>query len=242
MVEQDQIYAVPHERTKEFVFDETVAQVFEDMISRSVPGYSSIVSNIGVIAQRFVSDDSRIYDLGCSLGACSLVMNQMVTAEGCRLVAVDNSPSMVAKCIENFDKAGRRFPVDVIESDLFDVEIQNASMVVLNFTLQFIEQSKREDLLKKIYAGLKPGGVLVLSEKLQFELSKEQDLMTELHHDFKRANGYSDLEIAQKRAAIENVLIPETMGEHVCRLEKVGFSEVYNWYRCLNFTSFLAVK
>lgn len=242
MSTQDQIYSTPKERISDFVFDDNVAQVFEDMISRSAPGYSTIVSHIGVMARHYVQPDTRIYDLGCSLGACSLVVNQMVDVEGCELIAVDNSEAMVARCSDNLEKAGHRFPVKVQQADILDLKIENASLVVLNFTLQFIEKDLRESLLKKIYDGLVPGGALVLSEKLAFSQSGENELMITLHHDFKRANGYSDLEIAQKRAAIENVLVPESNGEHICRLEKVGFSHVYSWFRCLNFASFLAVK
>jgi len=238
----DQIYSTPQERIGDFVFDDNVAKVFEDMISRSAPGYSTIVSHIGVMARHFVQPNTKIYDLGCSLGACSLVVNQMVEVPGCELVAVDNSEAMVSRCTENLEKAGHRFPITVSQADILDLDISNASLVILNFTLQFIDQELREALMKRIYDGLVDGGVLVLSEKLAFSQSHEQDLMTTLHHDFKRANGYSDLEIAQKRAAIENVLIPESNGEHICRLEKVGFSHVYSWFRCLNFASFLAVK
>jgi tRNA (cmo5U34)-methyltransferase len=238
----DQIYSTPQERIRDFVFDDNVAKVFEDMISRSAPGYSTIVSHIGVMARHFVQPNTRIYDLGCSLGACSLVVNQMVEVEGCELIAVDSSEAMVTRCRSNLERAGHRFPVQVQQADILDVEIKDASLVVLNFTLQFIDKEVREALLKKIHDGLVEGGALVLSEKLAFNHNSEQELMIKLHHDFKRANGYSDLEIAQKRAAIENVLIPESSGEHICRLEKVGFSNVYSWFRCLNFASFLAIK
>jgi len=238
----DQIYSTPQERIRDFVFDENVAKVFEDMISRSAPGYSTIVSHIGVMARHFVQPNTRIYDLGCSLGGCSLVINQLVEVDGCELIAVDTSEAMVSRCTESLQKAGHRFPVSVQQADILELDISNASLVILNFTLQFIEKGVREALLKKIYDGLVDGGALVLSEKLAFNHNSEQELMIKLHHDFKRANGYSDLEIAQKRAAIENVLIPESSGEHICRLEKVGFSNVYSWFRCLNFASFLAIK
>ena len=164
MSTQDQIYSTPKERIGDFVFDDNVAQVFEDMISRSAPGYSTIVSNIGVMARHYVQPNTRVYDLGCSLGACSLVVNQMVDVEGCELVAVDNSEAMVARCSDNLKKAGHRFPIRVEQADILDLKIENASLVVLNFTLQFIEKDVRESLLKKIYDGLESGGVLVLSE------------------------------------------------------------------------------
>ena len=127
-------------------------------------------------------------------------------------------------------------------ADIRDVTIENASIVVLNFTLQFITLEQREPLLQNIYHGLLPGGVLILSEKLCFTEDTEQQLMTDLHLAFKRANGYSDLEISQKRAALENVLIPETLTTHIERLKRVGFSQASQWFQCFNFASILAIK
>ena len=115
-------------------------------------------------------------------------------------------------------------------------------MVVLNFTLQFIEPAARMDLMKKIYTGLRPGGALLLSEKIAFSDEAEQQRMDALHIAFKKANGYSDLEISQKRSALENVLVPDTLEQHYQRLESAGFNSVDNWFRCINFISLLAVK
>lgn len=120
--------------------------------------------------------------------------------------------------------------------------IENASVVVLNFTLQFIPVEERLALLQRIYQGLKPGGALILSEKLAFEDETQDRFHIESHHDFKRSNGYSDLEISQKRSALENVLIPETLAEHQQRLEQAGFEFVEKWFQCFNFVSMVAVK
>jgi tRNA (cmo5U34)-methyltransferase len=133
-------------------------------------------------------------------------------------------------------------PLTMVCADLQDVEIENASVVVLNFTLQFIPPTARLALIARIYQGLRPGGVLILSEKIAFEEQKRQDFHLELHHDFKRANGYSDLEISQKRTALENVMIPETLACHQQRLQTAGFAFADIWFQCFNFASLVAVK
>ena len=112
----------------------------------------------------------------------------------------------------------------------------------MNFTLQFIPLVERKDILAKIYNGLNKGGCLILSEKLAFADIDENEMQIDLHHAFKKSNGYSDLEIAQKRSALENVLIPETKEMHVQRLKETGFIQVFPWFQCFNFSSFIAIK
>jgi tRNA (cmo5U34)-methyltransferase len=157
--------------------------------------------------------------------------------------AVDSSAAMIERLrILLAESSDEGCPVELHESDLQAVEIRDASFVVLNLTLQFVAAERRAAVIQQIYDGLLPGGALLLSEKLCFEDSQQQALLTELHHDFKRANGYSDLEIAQKRTAIENRLIPETMETHVQRLKQAGFTTVAPWFQCFNFASILAVR
>ena len=225
-----------------FTFDENVARVFPDMIKRSVPGYTTIVAMTGLIAQRYASPGSRLYDLGCSLGASTLAMRQNLRSEDCRIVGVDNSAAMLERCRSIVDTDTHETPVDLICTNLEDVAIENASVVVLNFTLQFIPLGIRDEVIGRIYAGLRPGGIMVLSEKLTFEDPHLDQLNIDLHHEFKRANGYSELEIAQKRAAIENVLLPETLATHKQRIAEAGFSSCDVWFQCFNFASLVALK
>jgi len=239
---KDTIYASPGSQTGEFIFDQKVVDVFPDMIKRSVPGYSTIIHMIGQIAQRFSHANTRCYDLGCSLGAASVAMQQQITDNSIEIIAVDNSNDMITKAKTLTNNVSDAPNITFIESDITDLELDNASVIVLNFTLQFIAPSKRADLLSRIYKALNQGGVLVLSEKLAFDDEQYSDLMTELHHYFKKTNGYSDLEIAHKRAAIENVLIPETREAHHQRLMDVGFSSADIWFQCFNFASIVAVK
>ncbi|BFM20431.1 carboxy-S-adenosyl-L-methionine synthase CmoA [Gilvimarinus japonicus] len=240
---KDTLYANPLAQVDSFSFDQQVVDVFPDMIKRSVPGYPTIVNMIGSLAERYVSADSNCYDLGCSLGAATLAMRHRIQNANCRIVAVDNSPAMIARArqviaADSLDD----IPVAFIEGRIQDVALENASMAVLNFTLQFIDVTERPALLSNICRGLNPGGVLILSEKVAFQDPPHQELMTQLHHNFKRANGYSDLEIAQKRASIENVLIPESLSVHRERLRAAGFSSVDVWFQCLNFASIIAIK
>ena len=226
----------------DFAFDETVAKVFPDMIRRSVPGYETIIALTGLLAEQYVQPNSQCYDLGCSLGAATLAMRSRIQQPECRIIAVDNAEAMTRRCQQHVREAGEGIDTDVICADIQDVTIQNASMVVLNFTLQFIQPAARLELLQDIYKGMRPGGALLLSEKIVFADAGEQQRMEALHIAFKKANGYSDLEISQKRSALENVLIPDTLEQHQERLYSAGFSSVGVWFRCMNFVSLLAIK
>ena len=243
----DNVFASPLAEIAGFKFDHRVAAVFPDMIKRSVPGYEAIIGMIGTLAERYVQPDTRCYDLGSSLGAATLAMRHHIKQPGCDIVAVDNSQAMVDRCrrileTESLAADNSDVPVELILSNIQEAEIDNASMAVLNFTLQFIPVVDREAMLKKICGGLQPGGILVLSEKVIFEDQPHHQLMIDLYHNFKRANGYSDLEVSQKRTALENVLIPETLQTHRDRLKAVGFSSVDVWFQCFNFASMIAIK
>jgi tRNA (cmo5U34)-methyltransferase len=239
---RDTLYATPLEAISDFRFDEQVVGVFADMINRSVPGYGTLISMLGVMAGRFVQPQSRCYDLGCSLGAATLALRQGIEQPGVNIIAVDNSEAMVEQCRKHIAADTSGIPVEVICDDLRNVEIVNASVVVLNFTLQFLSPDQRAELLAKIAQGLRPGGVLILSEKITFDEPGDTTLFTELHHGFKRARGYSDLEISQKRNALENVLVPDTLEHHLARLQQAGFQRSRLWFQCLNFISILAIK
>ena len=241
----DRLFAQPLDQVPDFVFNEDVAKVFPDMIKRSVPGYPTIVENLGVLAAQFAQPHSTLYDLGCSLGAVTQALRRHVKTDGCRVLAVDNSPAMVERCREYLHAQDAMFqellPTEVIEADILALEFRPASLVALNFTLQFIAPQQRLALLTRIRQALLPGGALILSEKLCFTDEADQKLLNELHLAFKRANGYSELEIAQKRSAIENVMKPDSLEQHRERLLAAGFSRVVPWFQCLNFASLIAL-
>jgi len=238
----DRIYAKPRDQIHNFVFDQEVADVFDDMIKRSVPGYSSIINMIGCLAEQFVVADSRCYDLGCSLGSTTLSMRDRINRPGVKIIAVDNSEAMINKCRSKISGSESGTTVELICDDIQNIKIEQASLVVLNFTLQFIDQDKRADLLQRIYDGLLKGGALVISEKIAFEDSREQAFQENLHYTFKKLNGYTDLEISQKRMALEKILVADTLGEHRDRLQSVGFDHTKVWFQCFNFASMIALK
>lgn len=226
----------------DFRFDASVARVFPDMIRRSVPGYTTIVPMIEVITEQYVQPGSHCYDLGCSLGASTLAMRHGIRHMDCELTGVDNSAAMLERCEHYIALDDHPLPVNLRCEDITQSALENASVTTLNFTLQFIPLAQRSALLARIAAATLPGGVLILSEKICFEDASEQEIQTHLHHEFKRANGYSDMEISQKRSALEQVLIPETLAVHHERLLRAGFTQVVVWYQCFNFVSILAIK
>lgn len=238
---RDNIYAGV-ERPGGFVFDETVAEVFTDMISRSVPGYRTTLTTIANLAAQHVQPDSRVYDLGCSLGAASLAVSAALdsTETACEIVAVDTSDAMLKRWRDEADQSP--VPIRQVQEDIRTVPLSRASMVILNFTLQFVPLDEREALLRRICNGCLPGGCLVLSEKVEDPEQENNAQLIKLHHDFKRAHGYSELEISRKRAALEAVLIPETVATHQERMKRAGFARSFLWYQCFNFVSFVAFK
>ena len=224
----------------DFRFDQDVVKVFDDMVRRSVPGYDSMIQMIGLIARMYGQDNTNYYDLGSSTGAITLSIALNNKSKNNQFFAIDNSKEMVEQCEKNLHNKVDN--LQAICDDINQVKINSASIVVLNLTLQFIDVNLRSNLIKKIYDGLESGGILIISEKIHFEDGVMQNQITKLHMDFKKENGYSELEIANKRQAIENVLITETKEQHLNRLRDCGFVETSCFFQCLNFVSFLSVK
>lgn len=240
MNDSDAIYAEQLGNIPPFAFDQAVAAVFPDMIARSAAGYTLSLPLIALWAAEYAQPDSRIYDLGCSLGATTVAMRQRVT-QPCHFVAVDNSPAMVARCRALLDEQPTP-AVELLQADVRDVPIDNASVVVLNLVLMFLPVADRLPLLKRIYHGLRPGGILIVAEKTKAADAATQARITTIHHAWKRANGYSDLEVSQKRTALENVLVPDSAETHITRLKQAGFDPIDQWQQTLNFVAMTAHK
>jgi len=237
----DQLYATEQPATP-FKFDHKVAAVFPDMIKRSVPGYEEIIQIIQQLAEKYITQNSNAYDLGCSLGAASLALSYGNNNIDVKIIGIDNSEAMINRCASNIQSFKLQTPIELVQADLQKTKIENASMVVLNYTLQFIPQTMREAVLKNIYQGMNKNGILILSEKIVFEDHRVNRMMIDLHHQFKRDNGYSELEISQKRNALDTVLVPESKSVHIKRLQKVGFSHASSLQQRFNFVSFIAIK
>jgi tRNA (cmo5U34)-methyltransferase len=240
---RDRLYADPAQQAPEaFEFNEAVVRVFPDMISRSVPGYPLLLALIPIIARRAVQAHSQVYDLGCSLAAATLAARRAIQVDGVKMIAVDNAKAMVERAQHIVSLDNSSVPVEVIEGDVCALEVGNASLVMMAFTLQFIDPSERDALVARIYQGLLPGGVLLLAEKLRHDDEMTQAWLDSHHLDFKRAQGYSDLEIARKRQALDNVLRAETKAQHHARLEGAGFDTVIDVLQALNFSATVAIK
>ena len=254
MSNKDQIYqtSTSSNRVKpgSFVFDSRVASVFEDMISRSVPGYQQILEILPTLARQCQkahenNSQNNYYDLGCSLGAGMLAMAQGITPQtsNTKLIGIDNSAAMIQEASTNLSALeSQSLKYELHEQDLLNTELQSGLMVLMNFTLQFIALEQRNTLIERIYQGMLEGGYFVLSEKITFSDETTDQALIDIHHQFKADQGYSQLEIAQKRDAIENVLIPETLDSHITRLKNAGFKVVTPWVQNLQFISILAIK
>lgn len=232
--ERDRLFAERKDLV-DFAFDTRVAEVFPDMIRRSVPGYEVVVPLTGLIAAKHLSAGARCYDLGCSLGAATHAVLRAVGDMPCEIVAVDNSAAMLEKARSLAAAAGVDERIRWVRADIRDVPLEDAAAVVLNYTLQFLPPPDRLPLLRRIRAALTNAGVLAVAEKLA-----ASDYWQDLHLRFKRANGYSDLEIAQKRDALENVMRVDSEEAHLERLRGAGFARAAVWFRCLNWGAFLA--
>jgi len=239
---QDRIFAEMAAEAGSFEFNDDVAEVFPDMLRRSIPGYAASIRAIGTLASHYVQPGSRCYDLGCSLGAATLAMQQNISVPGCQIIAVDLAPAMIQRCREIIAASDSDVDVLIVEDDVRQITIEQASMVVMNYTLQFLSLEERDAMIGNIFDGLNDGGILVLSEKVLDEDDEVEKLLVAMHHEFKRQNAYSDLEISRKRTALENVLIPETISMHRTRLENAGFRHVGIWLRQFNFVSIIATK
>jgi len=239
---KDTIYSSEDIGDSSFEFDAAVADVFPDMLRRSIPGYAASIQAIGTLAARHAQAGTRCYDLGCSLGAATLAIRQNISVPDCRIIAVDSAPAMVERCRDILTDDKSDTDVSILEADVRQVQISRASMVVMNYTLQFLPIDERADMISKIYAGMLDGGVFVLSEKVVDEDPEVEKLLVALHHEFKRRNAYSDLEISRKRAALENVLIPDTVAAHRQRMTAAGFRHTGIWLRYFNFISIVAIK
>lgn len=229
------------EAPETFRFDEAVAKVLPDMLRRSIPGYSALLHMIGVLAGQVVQNKSRVYDLGCSLGAVSLAVRHGIGTRDARLIAVDNSAAMVERCREIMSADSGLCPVDVVQGDIVDFTLDDASLVVLNFTLQFAPPERREQILRRAARALRPGGALVLSEKTTEEDPQLDEFWTKMHDAFRGSNGYSNLEMSRKREALDRVLIPQTTDSYEDMMRRVGLVPV-QWFRCLHFVSWIGKK
>ncbi|OFZ27546.1 MAG: carboxy-S-adenosyl-L-methionine synthase CmoA [Bdellovibrionales bacterium RIFOXYB1_FULL_37_110] len=242
MEKKDKIF-LDHPRFHKFVFNDQVASVFDDMVARSIPFYDEIHAIILDLIDQFYVKNRLIYDLGCSTGTTISLIDRHLKNQkkSAHFIGVDNSQSMLEKCHEKIKK-NKIQTVTLTCDDILNLKFQPAQIIIMNYTLQFIDPKKRQLIMGRIYKALHPGGIFILSEKIKSKDQTVNHLLIDLYHDFKKRNGYSALEIARKRDALLNVLIPLEAKQQLQLLQKSGFKkseEIFRWY---NFACFIGIK
>lgn len=228
---------------RDFQFDEAVTAVFDDMLVRSIPCYRIIIDLYRRILGELLRAGDSVYDLGCSTGTTVLQLARLIDVRPLTWTGIDNSPHMIESASEKLRQSGvEPGSVSFACNDMTAVPLQNAGCVLLNYTLQFLRPIQRQPFLEKIHQALRSGGVLLLSEKTVLQDSRMNRLFINRYLNFKKENGYSDLEISRKREALENVLIPYTAEENLQMLRNAGFERVEPFFQWFNFSSFLAIK
>lgn len=239
---RDRIFATQRENVLDFRFDSKTASVFDDMVGRSVPYYDEIQRMISELASDFAVQHSRLYDLGCSTGTTLQVLDQVIDPS-VQFVGIDNSPKMLDRAREKLAGVAERRNLELLDIDLNDdFEMADASVATMVLTLQFIRPLQREKLVRRITSGLREQGCLILVEKLTSQDSLLNRLFINHYYELKRRNGYSEIEIAQKREALENVLIPYRFDENRALLLENGFRHVEQFFRWYNFAAMIAIK
>jgi tRNA (cmo5U34)-methyltransferase len=227
----------------DFKFDGDTADVFEDMLRRSIPFYGEIQAMTAELARRYAQDGSDVYDLGCSTGTTMLLLAKALRSRRVNIVGVDASPTMLEKARLKLRRAGVLRRCRLVAADVNEAPaMKNASVAVMNLTLHFVRPVNRERLLAEVHKGLRRGGCLILTEKIVTEDSAVTRDFVDLYHDFKARQGYSRREIERKREALENVLIPYRVEENRALLRRGGFAVVEEFFRWYNFCGLLAVK
>lgn len=232
---RDEVFRQNQSQIVDFAFTEEVTAVFPDMIRRSVMGYETMVPVTGLAAARHLGKSGLAFDLGCSLGATTLAILQQNSSTAIRVCGIDRSEPMIegAKKAINDPRAEFRL------QDIRETDVSGADVVVLNLVLQFLEPEERLPLLRSIKAQMQSTGLLIVSEKVRHDDAAEHTYYDQLHLAWKKANGYSELEISQKRSALEKVMKIDTEAVHEARFRAAGFTQVRQWYRCMNWASFL---
>ena len=224
---------------KQFEFDEDVASVFDDMLSRSVPKYEDMLHLTTSFALKYAKEHSTIYDLGCST-ATTLINISKNTSKSLNLIGIDTSNAMLNRAKHKANAYG--INITFVEDDIFNVDFESSDVIIANYTLQFIRPLQREELIRKIYNSLEKGSVFIFSEKVITDNKILNKQFIDEYYDFKKTQGYSEFEISQKREALENVLIPYSYEENKKMILDAGFSNFDCIFKWVNFATFIAIK
>jgi tRNA (cmo5U34)-methyltransferase len=238
---RDTLFAVDTVQ-EDFVFNERVVEVFDDMLDRSIPFYREVIAASVRLLDIYLHTDDTVYDLGCSTGTTLLEFCRLLHDKGLKFIGIDSSGAMLEKARLKTELYRKQESISFIEEDITSMHHLQAGAFILNYTLQFIRPLQREAFLRNLFTSLRPGGILLLSEKIICHDQRLNREFIDIYHQFKRAKGYSELEIARKREALENVLIPFSIDENRTMLKNVGFTTVETYFQWFNFASIIAVK
>jgi tRNA (cmo5U34)-methyltransferase len=226
--------------TKQFEFDEDVASVFDDMLSRSVPFYDEMLKLTTSFALKYLQEDGIVYDLGCSTASTLINISNHAQKKHINLIGIDTSNAMLKRATQKANAYGCN--IEFIEDDIFNVDFKKSNVIISNYTLQFIRPLQREKLIKKIYDALEEDSVFIFSEKVITDHKILNKQFIDEYYKFKKTQGYSEFEIAQKREALENVLIPYTYEENKKMILDAGFKHFDCIFKWVNFSTFIAIK
>jgi tRNA (cmo5U34)-methyltransferase len=228
--------------TEDFVFNERVVEVFDDMLDRSVPFYHEVILASAQLLSRILEEGDTVYDLGCATGTTLLEFARLLEGKTLQFIGIDNSEPMLDKARLKAELYRKQDVLSFAADDITSFSASNAGAIIVNYTMQFIRPLLREQFLAQVFASLRPGGILLLSEKVISHDRRINREYIDIYHQYKKSRGYSELEIAKKREALENVLIPFSIDENKSLLAKCGFESVETYFQWFNFTSFLAIK
>lgn len=228
--------------TEDFTFNEDVAEIFDDMLDRSIPCYQTVIKLSAALIRQLSAPGSNVYDLGCSTGTTLLTLSRLLADMKLNFTGIDNAPAMLEKARRKAEMYGRSSVITFHSDDIIRANLPGADVILCQYTMQFIRPLQRPQFIRRLHDCLNPGGMLLLSEKVISHNSRLNRKYIEIYHDFKRQQGYSELEIAAKREALENILIPFSIRENVNLLKEGGFTEVETFFQWVNFASFAALK
>jgi tRNA (cmo5U34)-methyltransferase len=244
-VKKDQIFLDAEKGASAFEFNADVAEVFDDMLERSIPFYAEQQAMIRGLCKNLWAPGTRVYDLGCSTATTLIGLGRELPVSA-RLVGYDSSLPMLARARKNVQENHFQERIELCHADLngqlSDLSLENAGVVTLCWTLQFIRPLRRDNLIRWIYDALADEGVLIVTEKILTNSGHMNRFFIDLYYEFKKRRGYADAEIVRKREALENVLIPYRLDENVELFRRNGFELVETFFQWFNFAGFLCVK
>ena len=240
---KDSLFNNPLDKLYDFEFNDKVAEVFDNMIKRSVPFYEEVQNMTAQLTKKYYQKYSVIYDLGCSTANTIIKLANHLKNKQISIIGIDSSIHMIALAKKKIAAHNlSNYKIEIFAKNIREVEPKESSVVIMNYTLQFIHPNQRKEILEKIFYHLLPKGILILSEKIQNQNDELNQIYTKFYQDLKKKNGYSKLEIRQKRESLENVLIPYSEDKNITLLKEVGFRQIDTFFKWYNFLSLLAIK